>query len=61
MTGLFSEYLKTKKGVAGGVEKTTYRFLGAMAADIICLRNSKKEMPEDFAEKVFATFGYGEK
>jgi len=58
MTGLFSEYLKTKKGtIAGGVEKTTYRFLGAMAADIICLRNSKKEMPEDFAEKVFASFG----
>jgi len=60
MAGLFSEYLKTKKGT-GGVEKTTYRFLAAMAADIICLRNSKKEMPEDFAEKVFASFGCGEK
>ena len=55
MTGLFSEHLKTKKG-AGGVEKTTYRFLATMAADIICARNSNKPLPEDFAEKVFKDF-----
>lgn len=55
-TELFSQYFKEdKKGTRkAGAEQTTMRYLGLIQADIAYLRNSKKELPEDFAEKVFS-------
>ncbi|HRZ79754.1 MAG TPA: TetR/AcrR family transcriptional regulator [bacterium] len=55
-TELFAQYLKDdKKGTRkAGAEQTTMRYLALIQADIAYLRNSKKELSEDFAEKVFS-------
>jgi len=51
---MFSAYMKNKKKTKAGVNQTTYRFLGILAADIAYLRIQKKQPSDDFAEKVFS-------
>lgn len=54
-TAMFSDYLKNKKGGKKvGAEQTTMRFLAILMADLAYVRNSKKNLSEDFAERVFA-------
>ncbi|HNW15382.1 MAG TPA: TetR/AcrR family transcriptional regulator [bacterium] len=54
-TEMFSNYLKTKKpGSKVGAEQTTMRYLSILQADLAYIRNNKKELSEDFAEKVFS-------
>jgi AcrR family transcriptional regulator len=55
MTELFSMYFKdNKKTKKAGIEQTTYRYLATIEADIVYLRNGKKQLTEDFAEKAFS-------
>ncbi len=55
MTDLFSMYYKNKKKTSKvGVEQTTFRYLATIEADLVYLRNTKKQLSEDFAEKVFS-------
>jgi AcrR family transcriptional regulator len=49
---MFAEYLK-KKGMKDDVDITTLRYLAIIQADIAYLRSAKKQLPEDFSEKVF--------
>ncbi|MGI6394796.1 MAG: TetR/AcrR family transcriptional regulator [bacterium] len=52
---LFSSYLKAKKpSYKAGAAQTTLRYLSLIQADIAYIRNNKKELTEDFAEKVFS-------
>lgn len=54
-TEMFSNYLKDRKTPKkAGAEQTTMRYLSLIQADIAYLRNNKKELSEDFAEKVFS-------
>ena len=51
---MFAEYKKTLKSVPKiSAEQMSLRFLGAVVADLVYLRSNKKELPEDFAEKVW--------
>ena len=54
-TETFADYLKNKKGKKKlGAEQTTMRFLAILMADLAYIRNSKKALPADFAERVFS-------
>ena len=51
---MFSEYKKKKKAapkISG--EQMAMRFLGIVMADIGFYRSRKKELPSDFAERVW--------
>ncbi|HSW60694.1 MAG TPA: TetR/AcrR family transcriptional regulator [bacterium] len=52
-TAMFTEY-KKKNSSKAGAEQTALRYLALIMADITYLRSAKKDLPEDFAEKVFA-------
>jgi len=54
-TEMFSGYLKTKKSASKvGAEQTTMRYLAILQSELMYHRNNKKELSEDFAEKVFS-------
>jgi len=58
-TGMFTEYKKKKKSAPKiSAELMAYRFLSLVVADIVFIRSSKKEMPADFAERVWESVGY---
>jgi len=58
-TDLFAEYKKQKKSAPKiSAELMAYRFLSLVVADIVFIRSSKKELPKDFAERVWELCGF---
>ena len=52
---MFADYNKNRKPAKKvGAEQTTMRFLAILMADLAYVRNNKKILSDDFAEKVFA-------
>ncbi len=56
MNDLFTLYYKDgRKPKRTGVEQATFRYLATVEADLVYLRNTKKPLNDDFAEKAFST------